>query len=330
MKGLDPGKSLTCQKAPAMNEFRFLMRNHRVVRSLTLCLHLVIFLPIMAQRNTPSVTSILKIYDLESRSSTVVMEADFRLEAPNWTPDGEYLVYNSEGHLFKIPVAGGEAEMINTGFADQCNNDHLLSPDGSMIALSHRTAEDNRSRIYVVPFEGGDPVLITPMAPSFLHGWSPDGGRLAYCAEREGNYDVYTIPAMGGVEKRLTHADGLDDGPEYSRDGQHIYFNSIRTGTMEIWRMKTDGSELQQLTDDPYHNWFPHPSPDGEKIVFLSYEPDVEGHPPYKQVTLRVMPASGGKERVLLHLFGGQGTINVPSWSPDSKKFAYVEYFLER
>ena len=171
---------------------------------------------------------------------------------------------------------------------------------------------------------------MTPVGPSYWHGWSPDGKTLAYCAERGGEYDVYTIPVAGGEEKRLTTAKALDDGPDYSPDGEWIYFNSERTGLMQIWRMRADGSEQQQVTSDGHADWFPHPSPDGKWVAFLSYEKDVQGHPPNKDVTIRMMPAGGGEIQVLAKPFGGQGTINVPSWSPDSLHLAFVSYRLVR
>jgi len=180
--------------------------------------------------------------------------------------------------------------------------------------------------IYIVPITGGEPRLVTPLGPSYWHGWSPDGITLAYCAERGGNFDVYTIPVEGGQETRLTDAAGLDDGPDYSPDGKCIYFNSERTGLMQIWRMKSDGSGQEQVTNDGYADWFPHPSPDGKWLVFLSYDKSVKGHPANKDVALRIMPMAAGKPRVLTKLFGGQGTINVPSWSPDSRGLAFVSY----
>jgi TolB protein len=170
------------------------------------------------------------------------------------------------------------------------------------------------------------PKLITETGASYWHGWSPDGRTLAYCAERNGGFDIYTIPADGGAETRLTTADGLDDGPDYSPDGRWIYFNSDRSSRMQIWRMRTDGHRQEQVTEDDLNNWFPHPSPDGKWLVFLSYERDVQGHPENKDVSLRIMPLGGGKIEVLARLFGGQGTINVPSWSPDSRRVAFVSY----
>jgi len=282
-----------------------------------------------------NVTSVLEILDITDGSRTVVKEFPFLIEAPNWTPDGKWLVYNSRGKLYKIaPDPTAKPEEINTDFAVSCNNDHVISADGRYIAISNSTKDDGRSRIYTLPFEGGRPTLITPKAPSYLHGWSPDQKQLAYCAERDGNYDVYVIPATGGQEVRLTKAEGLDDGPEYSPCGQYIWFNSVRTGLMQIWRMKTDGAEQTQMTFDWDRNsWFPHVSPDGKNIIFIAYkrgDVDPGAHPPNKDVELLLMPATGGQPYVVARLFGGQGTINVNSWAPDSKRLAFVSYRLKQ
>jgi TolB protein len=217
--------------------------------------------------------------------------------------------------------------VLDTGTANKCNNDHGFSPDGKWLAISDQSEGD--SRISVLPGTGGTPRLVTPLAPSYWHGWSPDGRTLAYCAARGGNYDVYTIPVEGGAERRLTDAEGLDDGPEYAPDGRYIYFNSERSGLMKIWRMQPDGSAPEQVTSDPdYADWFAHPSPDGKLLVFLSYNKDVKGHPAHQDVALRVLSLSDNKLRVLARLFGGQGTINVPSWSPDGQSVAFVSYRL--
>ena len=278
-------------------------------------------------------TSILEILDITNNERTIVKEFPYLIEAPNWTPDGKWLIYNSNGKLYRLsPDKPEEPELIDTDFAIQCNNDHVLSVDGKKIAISHGTKEDGKSRIYTLPIEGGIPTLITPMAPSYLHGWSPDQTYLAYCAERKGNYDVYIIPATGGEEIRLTHAEGLDDGPEYSPCGKYIWFNSVRSGLMQIWRMKADGSDQTQITFDETRNaWFPHVSPNGELVVFLTYtKGDLEPgeHLPNKNVELRLMTTTGEEPKTLIKLFGGQGTINVNSWAPDSKRFAFVSYRL--
>lgn len=280
------------------------------------------------------VSSTLEIIDVESGQRSVVKQFPYRIEAPNWTPDGQWLVYNSGGRLYKIsPQSPGQPEEISTGFATRCNNDHVLSADGRLIALSHGTKEDGKSRVYTVSIEGGTPRLITPLGPSYLHGCSPDGTTLAYCAERNGNFDVYTIPAEGGVETRLTTAEGLDDGPEYSPCGRYIWFNSVRTGLMQVWRMKANGSEQTQVTfDNTRNSWFPHVSPDGKKVLYIAYRKgDVSpgDHPANKHVELRLMDTEGTAPRTLVELFGGQGTLNVNSWAPDSRRVAFVSYRIE-
>lgn len=265
--------------------------------------------------------------DVASGHRTVVHKEPRSLQAPNWTPDDEALIYNSEGLLYRFDLATETPKKIDTGFADDNNNDHVLSFGGEQIGISHHSEEhDGNSIVYTVPIEGGTPTRVTPKGPSYLHGWSPDNQYLTYTGARDGAYDIYKIPVDGGKEIQLTTADGLDDGSEYAPDGEHIYFNSVRTGSMEIWRMRPDGSDPQQLTDDRFNNWFPHVSPDGESIVFLSYRPNVApgDHPFYKQVYLRRMPVDGGEPEVIAYVYGGQGTINVPSWSPDSKRIAFV------
>ncbi len=270
----------------------------------------------------------LEIISVDGNDRKIIYRSNELFEAPNWSRDGKYLLFNRHGHLYNLPVGGGEPKMLNTGSANHCNNDHGFSPDGKLVALSH--SPHDKSLIYVVPATGGEPREVTALGPSYWHGWSPDGKSLAYCAERHGNFDIYTIPLQGGAERRLTDSSGLDDGPDYSPDGKYIYFNSERTGLMQIWRMRTDGSEQTQITRDAHADWFPHPSPDGKWLVFLSYDQSVKGHPPNKDVALRIMSLQKGKPRVLAKLFGGQGTLNVPSWSPDSKRLAFVSYRLIR
>ncbi len=272
--------------------------------------------------------SSLEIFNIETGERRVIYRARERFEAPNWSRDGSFLVYNGGGRLYTIPVTGGEPRVINTGFAVRCNNDHGISPDGNWLAISDGS-QGAGSQIYIVPITGGEPRLVTDLAPSYWHGWSPDGSTLVYPARRDGEFDIYAIPVEGGEETRLTDAVGLDDGSDYTPDGEYIYFNSVRTGVHKIWRMRPDGSEQKQMTfNDEYADWFPHPSPDGRWVVFLSYDSSVEGHPANQEVVLRIMALEGGEPRVLTEVFGGQGTINVPSWAPDSREFAFVSYRL--
>lgn len=255
-----------------------------------------------------------------------------RFEAPNWMPDGKCILFNQDGFLYTIPVQGGKPVKLNTGFANRNNNDHVISFDGKKLAISHHRdgMPGGGSTIYYLPLSGGEPRLVTDSTPSYLHGWNPNGKEVVYTARRLGNgssYNIYKKVITGGPEVRLTFLQpGLDDGPEYSPDGKYIYYNSTKSGTMQIWRMKPDGSGNEQITFDEYNNWFPHISPDGRWIVFLSFHYSVlpTDHPFYKRVMLRLMSTTGGAPKVIAYLYGGQGTINTPSWSPDSRHIAFV------
>ena len=276
------------------------------------------------------VESTLETVDVASAYRAVVYHTTDHIEAPNWSADGKVFIFNSGGRIFKLPVEGGMPTALNTGDLNHINNDHGPSPDGKWLAISDQTrGGDALSRVYVVPMDGGEPQRVTAEGPSYWHGWSPDGKTLAIVGRRNGEFDIYSIPAKGGAETRLTNAPGLDDGSEYSPDGQWIYFNSVRTGNMKIWRMHTDGSHQEQMTfGDDSRDWFPHISPDGKWIAYVSFGTDVPpgDHPANRLVSLKVMPASGGAGHVVAKLFGGQGTMNVPSWSPDSTHLAFVSY----
>ena len=289
-----------------------------------------------AQHPQPS-HSYLEIYDLATRTHKVVKEFPYVIEAPNWTPDGKWLVFNMNGKLYKMaPDGSSDPVLIPTGDITQCNNDHVVTADGKWIGMSSNDPANRsyNSYVYVVPFEGGQPRRITPDGPSYLHGISPDGKTAAYCAFRGPNQeqDVWAMPVKGGKEVRLTDAPGLDDGPEYSPDGKYIWFNSVRSGRMQVWKMKANGKQQTQMTfDEDMNSWFPHISPDNKKVVYIAYhdyEVDPASHIADLNVQLRMIPAEGGEPEVLVDFFGGQGSINVNSWSPDSRRFAYVSYRL--
>ena len=284
--------------------------------------------------------SVLEVLDVSTGSRRVLLTASAGeragkvvepFEAPNWTRDGGALIYNvsgrgeNRGKLVRYDLATGQPATIDTAPNNRNNNDHVLSFDGTMLAISDQS--QGGSAVYTVPVGGGTPKRITPNTPSYLHGWSPDGKTLIYTGGRNGEFDIYAIASDGsGAERNLTNHKGLDDGPEYSPDGKYIYFNSVRGGSMQIWRMKPDGAGQEQVTDDAWHNWFPHLSPDGQTIAFISFpkEVDAADHPYYKHVMVRVMPVAGGAARTIAYVYGGQGTINVPSWSPDSRMLAFV------
>ena len=280
-------------------------------------------------------TSYIQILDIATGKIDTVFSTNKHFEAPNWHPDG-YLIVNSYGRLYTLDLKSRQLQSLNTDFAVECNNDHGLSPDKKWLAISHNNRKDTSSKayksmIYVVPVKGGTPRLVTSQTPSYWHGWSPDGKTLVYCAERNNEYDVYAIDVNGGAERRITTTPGLDDGPEYSPDGKYIYLNSYRSGHMQIWRMQPDGSNAEQLTFDENSNWFAHPSPDNKYIAYIAYTSDEkQQHLFGKNVKLRLMTLKDKSIRDLTPVFyGGQGTINVPSWSPDSKKIAFVSYSVK-
>ena len=276
--------------------------------------------------------SVLEVLDVTTGDRRVLRSSSDPFEAPNWTRDGGALIYNtsgagdSRGRLVRYDLASGQTVTIDTAPNTRNNNDHVLSFDGTMLGISDQS-QPGGSAVYVVPAAGGTPRRITPNTPSYMHSWSPDGKTLVYTGGRNNEFDIYAMNADGsGVERNLTRSKGLDDGPEYSPDGKFIYFNSVRSGSMQIWRMKPDGSEPDQVTNDGWNNWFPHVSPDGQTVAFISFPKDVDpsDHPYYKHVLLRVMPSTGGAPRVVAYVYGGQGTMNVPSWSPDSRMLAFV------
>ena len=279
-------------------------------------------------------TSYVNLVDITTKQIETVHIADRHMEAPNWHKEN-YLLLNSYGRLEKIDLETRELSMVPTGSLTALNNDHGLSPNQDQLVLSNfeklgSTMEELESSLYIVDVAGGEPQKVSTDKICFWHGWSPDGNTLAYTGYKKGNLDVYTIPVTGGKAKRLTKTEGLDDGPEYSPDGKYIYFNSYRSGHMQIWRMAPDGSKPEQLTFDKYSNWFPHISPDNQWMVYISYiEDQKQQHLFGKKVKLRLMNLETKEITDLTSVFyGGQGTINVPSWSPDSKRVAFVSYSI--
>jgi TolB protein len=293
-----------------------------------------------AKPKRPNYRSKIKVYDLKSHTSATVFEQDGVVEAPNWSRDGSFLLVNTGGSLFRLPLRGegkGAPQRIPIDASYRCNNDHDLSHDGAKLAFSASSPQSRPSQVYTANADGSEVKLLTPTAPSYFHGWSPDGKWLAFVGERNKQFHIYRVPAAGGDEQQLTAKGDYDDGPEYSPDGKWIYFNSNRSGSWKLWRMPAVGvgvadDLVRQVTSDDKEDWFPHVSPDGKLVVFLSFPPGTKTHDERMEgVMLRLIPAPGkkikkSKPKVLETFFGGQGSINVNSWSPQSDKFAYVVY----
>lgn len=279
--------------------------------------------------------STLEVFHLESGKRDTVLKEQNHFEAPNWSSDGKHLIINQDGSLYQVFLNSKKKIKLPTGNLNNCNNDHGISFDGKLLAVSNndpiKTEAPPTSRIYLLPSSGGEnPKLITTNFPSYWHGWSPDGKSVVYTAERNGDYNIFRVSVDGGREEQLTFSTGLDDGPEYSPDGNYIYYNSIKSGTMELWRMDNDGANKVQLTNDNYSNWFPHPSPKNGVLVYLAYlQNQGERHPAMKQVALKLYHIASRKIETLCTFTGGQGSINVPSWSPDGTRFAFVSYTYE-
>jgi len=287
-------------------------------------------------QSRPRLRSNLSIYDLGTKKVRVIYKTDAVFEAPNWSPDGKSILFNQQGHLFTISPDGGNPTEIDLRGLSRCNNDKGFSPDGKQIAFSS-SGKANGSQVFTVPSTGGEPALIVPETPSYFHAYSPGGKYLAFVAQRNGNFDLFRVPVAGGQQEQLTMNPGYDDGPDYSPDGKWIYFNSDRSGKWEIWRMPAEGAgkddaKAEQVSFDDVEDWFPHCSPDGKWLVFVSFPKGTKTHNDRMPgMQLRMMPLPGDKlqrtpSQLLLIFFGGQGTINVNSWAPDSQKFAFVTF----
>jgi TolB protein len=285
--------------------------------------------PLAAQTTTDGTVlySLLQTVDMKGNVRPVY-KTQGHFEAPNWTRDGQNLIFDQDGRMMTMPVSGGEPKVIDTGDATKCNGSHGLSPDGKSLAITCSTPGKPESRVYIIPLSGGTPRLVTEHPYSYWHSWSPDGKTIIFTRPDHGSGNIFAIPVEGGEEKALTTGSGISDDPDYSPDGKYIYFNSDRSGTEQIWRMHPDGSAPEQMTNDDRVNWTPHNSPDGKSIVFISYEHGTTGHPVNRKVALRILSPNTKSVRTLVDIVGGSGTMNVPSWAPDSKHFAFVSYQL--
>jgi Tol biopolymer transport system component len=267
--------------------------------------------------------------DPNARRATILYTARARAQAPTWSRDGSSLVFNQDGRIFTVSADGkGTPQPIDVGAATGCNGSHGFSPDGKSLAITCTTPGNPGNRVYIIPVAGGAPRMVTANPDSYFHSWSPDGKTILFTRPSHGSGNIYSISVEGGAETALTTGAGISDDPDFSPDGQYIYFNTDRWGGMQIARMKPDGSGVEQITFDRFRNWTPHPSPDGKSIVFLSYSPDVTTHAANKDIALRILSIDDKNVSVLTNIVGGDGSMNVANWSPDSKRLAFVSYQL--
>ena len=281
------------------------------------------------------------IYDTKDGTSRLVYTADSIWEAPNWSPDGRYLIVNSGGAIYKLLLkADGTAtpEKLRIPANYECNNDKALSPDGRRLAFSATVNHGKGSQVFLADADGSNVRLMAEETPSYFHGWSPDNQSLAFVAQRggSGQYDVYRVPAAGGTEERLNFDPHQDDGPDYSPDGRWIYINSDRSGKEAIWRFPANGAgpkdaKAERVVNDSLEDWFPHISPDGMKMVYIGYPAGTPTHNP-RDVAIEIKLVGIDHDKVaeaqktIVRATGGQGSMNVNSWAPDSTRFAYVTY----
>ena len=280
----------------------------------------------------PNQSARVHVHDIVTGEDVVVHESNqVLLEAPNWSVDGERLLLNGDGLLWSLALeTGAQPEPIPYSDLAELNNDHVLDPGGELVYLS---AMDGH--IYRASLTGGAAEKVTPDDGMwhFLHGVSPDGQRLAYV--QISTFDqpglLVVMPSNGGDTTVIDTGAGHIDGPEWSPDGEWIYLNSehwaTRPGHAQIARIRDVDGQLERLVESDTVDWFPHISPDGQKAVYIEFPPGTEGHPANLQVSLVVVDTVDWKTpRARIPLPGGQGTINVNSWSPDSTRFAYVSY----
>ena len=261
----------------------------------------------------------------------LLFETDERLiEAPNWSLDGRSLYVNGDGRLWRLDLDAPDTLVpVDFDGLPDINNDHVLDPDGEHVHLS---ADDGH--IYRGALAGGGVERLTPDDGfwHFLHGVSPDGKRLAYVQIRDfsepGRLAVLEPPGSPVV---VDTGRGHIDGPEWSPDGQWIYFNTEgftdTPGHAQLARIPDSGGRAQRLVDSPTVDWFPHLSPDSRHAAYLAFPAGTLGHPADLDVEVRVVETADWSTVVRRYpLFGGQGTINVNSWAPDSTRFAFVAY----
>jgi Tol biopolymer transport system component len=261
------------------------------------------------------------------RRAIVIRSGSTPMQSPNWAPGGRDIYVHESGRLVDIPVLdpqiGGTPRPVDVGPLLDCSGNFGVAPDGQTIAVSCADAARGNHQVYVVPLHGGAPKRLTNGPESgYFHAWSPDGTSLAFTRGKASRADIYAVSVEGGAEKRLT-TDTLNDGPDYTADGKYIYFDSARSGRLQIWRMNADGSEPTQVTGDLSANSSPHVSPDGKSVAFLSQASD--SGDAIARTTLKILTPADGMIRAVTEFDGNRGSLAMNSWL-DHNHLALIEY----
>ncbi len=278
----------------------------------------------------------LIVYEVDRRSSKVVAVEPRLFGAPNWSPDGKNWYVNGGGKLWRVPSDGnGHPEAIPIPSVGWIDINHGVSPDGKTLAFTS-------GALLRAPVGGGAAKKLVDADGSYFHGWSPDGKTITYSSNRANNLDLYAVAGSGGAERRLTADPAIDDTSEYSPDGRWVYFNSNRSGNFEIWRTPAEDAgatekPAERITFDDREDWWPHPSPDGKWLIYLSYPPKTGWHYPDRDVSIRKvkLPEPGAKldpktlaasNEEAARFVGGHGSLGASPWSPDSRRFVFAAF----
>lgn len=262
------------------------------------------------------------------RRAVVIRSVPAYMQSADWAPDGKSIVVYEDGNMERIPYltpdGGGPPQPVDVSGLLGCSGNFGLSPDGRLLGVSCSRVSGGLHQVYLLSAQGGGaPRQLTHgEQASYFHAWSPDGKTVAFTRGSASYADIFTVPAAGGPETRLTR-DTLNDGPVYSPDNQYIYFDSSRSGTTQIWRMRPDGSDPEQITDDDSLNSSPHISPDGNTLAFLSQPLGAHGR--LGPAAVRVMRLGDGLIQRVVELSGDRGSFAMQPWG-NGKRFAFISY----
>ena len=153
------------------------------------------------------------------------------IEAPNWRP-ADYFLLNAAGRLYRVHPNEPKLEPLPIDDLFHLNNDDCITPDGQIVIVSN-SPKPRSSVIYTVQVTGGVAQRLTYQSPYWWHGITSDGFTVAYTARRDGIFDIYTCPIEGGEEFKLTKDFDHSEGPNYTPNGEWIWFNGAQAASMD-------------------------------------------------------------------------------------------------